>query len=227
MNNTRAALALLAALAALASLAALAALALAGCATSPPGGGAGPTAFSGKAIPTASRATLLAVDRSKSTEEIRSQLLTTTFDIGTNFDSTHDTMRLYRFGRNIEEVYAGLPEDDDAFASLLAKYMKDSDPALGTDYPRVFETLAAAAANAPQSEIRIVVVGDGLNDFANDPESEKCYREAVKRLAHNPHVKWVRFWGVGVGPREEIRSVFKSLGSRLQILSLDQNPLAP
>lgn len=222
-------------------------LALNGCSSSPPpvsGGigsstgiespadgettsGDGATAFSGSSAPPATQLTLLAVDRSKSTEAIRGQLLNTAFDIGTNFDPDHDAFRLYRFGNSIEEVYSQLPEDDDGFALVLAQQVKASDPVPGTDYPRVLQTLADAAAQASEKEVRIVIVGDGLNDYAADPKFEKRYRLAARRLARNPHIKWVRFWGVDVGTREEIRSVFKPLGSRLQIQSLDQNPLAP
>lgn len=195
--------------------------------TPPTGGGGGATSFSGPTAPTAARLTLLAVDYSQSTEHIRSQLLGGTFDIGTNFDSARDTLRLLRFGNDVQEMYSGLPEDDDAFALVLAKYAKGSDPVTGTDYPHLAEYLASTAASAPEKEVRIVVAGDGLNDFVNDPASEKRYRAAALRLSRNPRVVWVRFWGPAAGPREEIRSVFRPLGRRLQILSLDQNPLAP
>lgn len=203
--------------------------AISGCNSTPPPavGGAGATAFSGPSAPTATRLTLLAVDRSRSTESIRAQLMNTAFDIGTNFDSARDAFRLYRFGNGIQEVYSQLPEDDDAFALVLAQQMKVSDPILGTNYAQVAETLANVAENAPEKEIHIVIVGDGLNDYADDPRIEKRYRRAAQRLARNPHIKWLRFWGPGVGSREEIRSVFQPLGGRLQIQSLDQNPLAP
>ena len=202
-------------------------VALCGCNSARPPEGGGATAFGGPATPAATRLTLLAVDRSGSTESIRAQLLETSFEVGTNFDSTRDAFRLYRFGRSIQEVYSQLPEDDDNFASVLAGQVKASDPLPGTDYPRAAQTLADAAAEAPEKEIRIVIVGDGRNDYAADPQSEERYRIAALRLARNPHVKWVRFWGVTVGTREEIRAVFKPLGKRLQIQSLDQNPLAP
>jgi hypothetical protein len=205
-------------------IALLAVLAFAGC--TPPQSQSG-VAFTGQTAPAAVRMTLLAVDRSKSTEDIRSQLLTTAFNIGTSFDRARDSFRLYRFGNSIEEVYSNLPEDDDSFALVLAEQVKQNDPVGGTDYPRVLEVLADAAANASETEIRIVIVGDGQNDFATDPEFGKRYRAAAERLARNPKIKWIRFWGVNVGTREEIRSVFKPLGRRLQILSLDQNPLAP
>lgn len=208
----------------------IAVIATAGCSPSPssptsrtPGG----SAFMGSVPPAATRCTLLATDRSKSTENIRSQLLTTTFNIGTSFDRANDTMILFRFGNSIEEVYSGLPEDDDSFALVLAQYVKESDPIGGTDYPHVLEKLAETADSSPESEIRIVIVGDGQNDFAGEPDFAKRYHEAAVRLAKNPKILWVRFWGVDVGTREEIRKVFKPLGRRLQILSLDQNPLAP
>ncbi len=202
---------------------------ISGCNSTPPsaGGGDAATAFSGSPAPPATRLTLLAVDRSQSTEGIRTQLMNTTFDIGTNFDSARDAFRLYRFGNGIQEVYSQLPEDDDAFALVLADQIKVSDPIPGTNYALVAETLANVAANAPEKEIHIVIVGDGLNDYKGDARLEKRYRLAALRLAHNPHIKWVRFWGPNVGSREEIRSVFKPLGERLQIQSLDQNPLAP
>ena len=207
----------------------LLAAALFGCNSSPPpsGGEDSGIAFSGSPTPDAKRLTLLAVDRSRSTEGIRRQLLSTTFDIGTSFDPARDTFRLYRFGNTIEEVYSQLPEDDDDFSLVLADKVKANDPVPGTNYPLVVETLAAAAADASQKEIRIVIVGDGLNDIADDPRFEHRYRLAAARLARNPRIKWVRFWGVAVGTREEIRSVFRPLGTRLQLQSLDQNPLAP
>jgi hypothetical protein len=201
--------------------------ALAGC-TAPRGGsGAVSSASTGPAAAAATRLTLVGVDRSRSTENIRSQLLTTTFNIGTSFDPARDTMILYRFGSNCEEVYSGVPDDDDAFALILAKYVKQSDPVGGTNYPRVLELLAEAAANATEREIRILIVGDGVNDFSGDPKFARRYRYAARRLSQNPRIKLVRFWGVDVGAREEIRSVFKPLGPKLQVLSLDQNPLAP
>ena len=183
--------------------------------------------FAGAPAPTATRLTLLAVDRSKSTEKIRGQLLTTAFNIGSNFDKSRDTMRLYRFGNSIEEVYSQLPEDDDAFALVLAQNVKENDPVPGTDYPRMLETMADTADSATESEIRVVIVGDGENDYAGDPAYENRYRKAAERLAHNSKIKWVRFWGVDVGTREEIRKELKPLGRKLQIMSMDQNPLVP
>jgi uncharacterized protein with von Willebrand factor type A (vWA) domain len=206
----------------------LAILTLSGCSAPPPGAGTSTaTAFSGSSAPVPTRLTLLAVDRSKSTENIRGQLLTTAFDIGTGFDRAHDSFRMYHFGNSIEEVYSQLPEDDDAFALLLVQEVKESDPVPGTDYPRVVEAMATTAEEATESEVRLVIVGDGLNDYATDPQFAQRYRSAAERLSRNPRLKWVRFWGVDVGTREEIRAVFKPLGRKLQILSLDQNPLAP
>ena len=156
-------------------------------------------------------------------------MLTTAFNIGSNFDQSHDTLALYRFGNSIEEVYSGLPDDDDAFALVLAQHVKESDPVPGTDYPKMLEIMADAAETASQSEVRIVIVGDGENDYAGDPAYENRYRKAAERLAKVSKVKWVRFWGVDVGTREEIRKQLKPLASsgKLQILSLDQNPLVP
>ncbi len=202
---------------------------LSGCASTPSssGGGVGTTAFSGPAAPDTTRLTLLAVDRSGSTQHIRGQLMNTAFGIGTSFDASRDSFRLYRFGNSIQEVYSQLPEDDDAFALVLAQEVKISDPTRGTNYPKVAETLAEAAADATEKQIRIVIVGDGLDDYASDAQYKKRYRAAAQRLARNPHIVWVRFWGLDTGTREQIRSVFKPLGRRLQLQSLDQNPLAP
>jgi len=176
--------------------------------------------------------TLLATDYSQSTDQIRSRLMSKSFDIGTNFDPQVDSLRLFRFGHNVEEVWDSNQQssadlDDDAFAMILAQNLKSSDPIGGTDYAMMLEAMAQAAESTPAPVIRVVVCGDGWNDFKGDPAHDARYRAAADRLAKNHRVKLLRMWGVSTGTREEIRSVLKPLGTRVQVMSLDQNPLAP
>ncbi|MBS1712988.1 MAG: hypothetical protein JST30_01490 [Armatimonadetes bacterium] len=176
--------------------------------------------------------TLVSVDYSQSTEQIRSHLMSMSFDIGTNFDPQVDSLRLFRFGHNVEEVWdsnqqSSVDLDDDAFALILAQNLKKSDPIGGTDYATMLDAMADAAETTPEPLVRVVVCGDGWNDFKGDREHDTRYRAAAERLAKNPKVKLVRLWGVSTGTREEIRSVLKPLGARVQVMSLDQNPLAP
>lgn len=174
----------------------------------------------------AKRLTLLAVDYSQSTQEIRDQLLQTTFDVATNFRTDRDAFQAFRFGHRIEEFYTQLPEDDDSFAIMLADNVRESDPVGGTDYPAMLERLANAAQASQANEVRIIIVGDGQNDAAGLSGHMNRYRQAAKQLASNPRVVFVRWWGVDTGTREEIRDVCAPLGPKLQIQSLDQNPLA-
>lgn len=200
----------------------------AGCASSP-GGSEDLSTMSGPKPPAPIRDTLIGFDRSKSTEKTRAQFLGTTFNIGTSFDPIKDTMRLFRFGSTTEEFYSGLPEDDDAFAQILVQHVKESDPVPGTDYPQMLTVMADSAEQSTAREIRIIVIGDGENDFKGDPAYDKRYRAAAARLAHNPKIKWVRFWGVSAGTFEDLRSVFAPLvrQGKFQILTTDKDPLVP
>jgi hypothetical protein len=87
--------------------------------------------------------------------------------------------------------------------------------------------LARVAETSPHGRIYVLIVGDGANDRRGDLAADAHYRRAMARLAANPGVAFVRWWGVAAPWRKEVRAVRAPLGPRLQILTIDQNPLAP
>jgi len=166
------------------------------------------------------RLLILAIDRSGSTEAARAQILASINDFAGDLDG--DTrLILLRFGRSVEEVYDGIPDDEDSFALLLAKTLKQSDPQKGTDYPKLLQSLANYAKQAKESQIDCLVAGDGGNDFEDAPH-RRLYRDSAIQLASNPHVEAIKFWGVEVGAREELRLVFKGHDSKLKLSGIDE-----
>jgi hypothetical protein len=166
---------------------------------------------------------MLAVDYSGSTQDIRRQLLSASHELATDLDARKSSLFLFRFGHTVEEIYSGVPDDEDSFALILSRALNESDPMKGTQYPKMLQALADRAAVAREGRIRIIIAGDGMNDFTGDKRLAKLYRAAAKSLASNPNVVSVRFWGVQIGAREEIRAIFKGYDSKLQFRSIDQS----
>lgn len=167
--------------------------------------------------------TMLAIDNSKSINKIKSRLLGSSYELGTNLKKDETDLVVFRFGHAVEEIYSGVPDDEDAFALLLSDAMKVSDPVGGTQYPLLLEHLAERAESASQSRIRIIIAGDALNDFQGDEHFMNIYRSAAKRLALNPKVELIRFWGAEKGTREELERMFKDNQTKLNIRTLGQD----
>ena len=175
------------------------------------------------AQPTAGRElTIIAIDYSGSTENIRTQLLAACHELALDLDSNRSDLVVYRFGHNVEEIYSGVPEDEDTFAQILGRAARGSDPVPRTQYPEMLREMARLAGSAPEKRIRIIIAGDAFNDYAGDSKFAKIYRQAAKELAANEKVEFVRYWGAATGAREELRSTFRGCDGKLQVRSLDQ-----
>ena len=175
--------------------------------------------------PAAAESTLniFALDRSESTADVRGALMSRAYDFGTGM-AQGDKLLVLRFGRTCEEFYAGdVPDDEDAFALLISQAAKTSDPIAGTDYAALLRDLADRASASRSKKVRITVCGDGWNDFSGDSVASEKYRQAAKDLLANPKVDSITFWGIEIGAREEIRTMFGRDETKLRILGLEQD----
>lgn len=166
--------------------------------------------------------TILAIDYSGSTEAIRKQLLVACHDLATNLDEGRCSFKFLRFGHRVEEVYSGVPADEEEFAAVLAGAAKTSDAVRGTSYSLLAQRLASIAAAAPERRVRIIVAGDGEDDYAGDPALAAAYRKAAASLKANPKVELVRFWGVRTGAREPIQATFVEPCPKLDLREMSQ-----
>lgn len=166
------------------------------------------------------RLLIIAVDNSGSTQDVRNHVLAATSELAGDLDG-ETRLVLLRFGRHVQEVFDGAPTDEDAFALLLAKTLKQSDPEKGTDYANLVKALAVYATDAKEREIECLVAGDGGNDF-EDEWHRNLYRRSALALATNSRVDSIRFWGIEVGRREELKDVFKGHSSKLKLCGIDE-----
>ncbi|HVT13619.1 MAG TPA: hypothetical protein VHE55_15245 [Fimbriimonadaceae bacterium] len=212
----------------------LVALAAIGCGPSSPTSGSSEPGLSqtslaavqpgntGRAVAQPKCLLIIAVDVSKSTQYTRSQALSTVFDLAMGLDAKRYDLRIYRFSSKTEEVYTGVPDDEDQFSIDLANALRPSDPTQGTNYPLMVETIAKVVAESTDGNVKIDVISDGGNDF-QDAASIKRYRKAATQLDNDPKVSSITFWGVEPGTREQLRNLFADTGTKLHLLNSGQD----
>ena len=166
---------------------------------------------------------LLAIDYSGSTESVRKQLLAKSLELATELDASNTHFVLYRFASSVQEVYSGVPEDESTFANELKKAAGGSDPIEGTQYPKLLKELALRASTATDASIKIIIVGDGGNDFAGDPTYDAMISDAASSLQANPKVSYIRLVGVETGSREAWTKLFGGTNSKLQFRLFSQD----
>ncbi len=179
------------------------------------------------------RLIVIAIDVSKSTEELRAAFLNTVIDLAGSLGPA-DHLRIVKFASGVHEVHDGDIGDLEEFELKVKKQVEETDPVGGTDYSSLAEELADICNKAPEAEVIPIVIGDGENDYRWDDERANRYAKAAKSLSDNKKVQVVRFWGLGDkpkewshygGPQKELRTVFEALGSRLQLRTPDQDYL--
>ena len=163
------------------------------------------------------------VDYSASTADIRRKELGAMLsELETVSDGA--TIVVYRMGFDTQEIYSG-PIDDTAIDTVTTTLERDttkSDPTLGTDFAKMAEALEAFTKRFNGYTCLVRVLTDGGNDFSGDQSNMKTYRQAAGAVCADKRIASLTFFGIKPGFREELRSVWGSAGSRLEVLGQDQ-----
>jgi hypothetical protein len=163
------------------------------------------------------------IDYSKSTDDIRRQ------EVGVMLAELEDAPRdstiiVFRMGYTTEEIYAGPLGDTgiDTLTSTVMREVSKSDPTPGTNFAEMAKALEAFGLSGRSDCYNLRILTDGANDFTDSKANVMEYGEAAAKVAENPHLSSLIFYGVKPGYREALRSIWGKAGSRLRILSQDQ-----
>lgn len=134
-------------------------------------------------------------------------------------------VRLYRMASMTQEIFSGKASDIgvDAVMKRADELSTKSDGNLGTDFAEMAEALERFERESDASNLKLRVLTDGQDDYANDPAHRAAYRSAATKVTSDPRLDSLVFEGVQPGFREPLREVFKNAGSKLQILGVGES----
>jgi hypothetical protein len=169
------------------------------------------------------QAYVFVVDYSASTAEIRQrQLGVMLAELENVSDDAH--VVIYRMGSTTEEVFGGPLGDEglDTITSTLMRDVSTSDPLGGTNFARMSQALQAFSKSYGGRGYVLRVLTDGANDFVADRDNLRAYKAAAAEVCADRRLSSIVFYGVKPGFRENVRAIWGSPPSRLDVLTQDQ-----
>ena len=136
----------------------------------------------------------------------------------------YDRLKLVRVDREAREFFDGTaPDGNETLLQLLYDHTQSRAGRTGT-LPANFWSFAAQQAEspdlAPGAGVAVVYAGDADNDDLS-AASQAQIREAAQRLAANPRVVSVEFYGFNPRNAATLREEFAPLGARFQLQPAD------
>ena len=146
--------------------------------------------------------------------------------LATNLDSDRDHVVAMRVERTTREFYNGkAPESREKFLWSLISQTRVRATSDGT-FPAKFWNEAADCAQGSSLPVAIAYVGDADNDDLS-AAATSAMKIAARRLAANPRVVSVWFFGANSKNWASLRAAFAPLGDRLHLQNADTMDAAP
>jgi len=123
-----------------------------------------------------------------------------------------DAVRVIRFDAEPHEIFRTLGQRKEALWSTLESQLKIPAERKSTRFALFYQEVARLldSPDAQGKRIEIYIASDNGNDDASKAMAELCAASAEK-IAADPRVKLIHFWGVKPRLREGIPEAFSSL----------------
>lgn len=172
----------------------------------------------------------IGLDMSGSVARRQGAFVLLTEDLARPLVPGQDQLSLYRVCRRTETFYdqpveGGTDGLEDVIVPEVRKSQQDTAQPSGT-FPTAFWADAAQRAADDPSRSEVVLFSDGDNDDLTS-SAQATLRVAVRKMAANPHIAGVAFYGVNPENMAPLRRTFAPLGNRLHIYGPQENDVRP
>lgn len=155
---------------------------------------------------------IIAVDTSGSAEPDLVKYRRFAFKLVHELEADQDAVRVLRFDFDAYEILSNVGQRKEALLGTLAAQLKVPAERPCTRMAKLYERIAELL-NSPEAkgrQIEIYIFADNGNDDASQEMARLCEASAAK-IATNPQVSKISYWGVKTRLREEIPSAFSKL----------------
>lgn len=179
-------------------------------------------------VRTPKRLFVIVIDISLSTKFIRNKLIDSVDETGTSLSEADDLV-IISLGSSSSEVFSGMTPDPTTLKRILESLKPDQKG--GSDYTGAYGLAADAIDRTKATRAVVLIAGDGGRNGLNAHvfAVDQAHKAAARKIANNPKVSQVRFFGASSNPsdrvREDIRWAFEGLDDQtLRILRSDERP---